>query len=93
MIAPFLAKKSYSDGHVAVSVTLKASGWGDRVQVTGGADMTTEQARVLAQALVALADEADAKVARKAAEKERRQKWRDREIAAGRMVVFDGLRR
>ncbi len=87
--APLVAKKSFSDGCVQVGIKLKAGGWGhDRAQIVASTDITTAQARALAQALVALADEADARVVRKVAAEERRKNWRDREIAAGRMKVF-----
>lgn len=87
--APLVAKKSFADGCVQVGIKLKASGWGhDHVRLVASTELTTTQARDLAAALVALADEADARVARRAAAEERRKKWRDREIAAGRMRVF-----
>ena len=86
---PITVKKAYKDGHIGVSVAMKASGWGpDRVKIEGSTDLTTAQARQLARALVEAADEADAKVARKAASEERRQKWRDREVAAGRLKII-----
>lgn len=42
----------------------------------------------MARALVEEADRADAKVAAKKASEDRRQKWRDREVAAGRLKIF-----
>lgn len=80
------AKKSYKDGHVSVRVRLKG---GYSLKVEGDADLTSAQARDLAKALIAEADRADAKVAAKEASDERRKKWRDREIAAGRIKVLD----
>ncbi len=83
------AKKSHKDGHVSVRVVLKARGWqSDSIEVKGGTDLTTEEARELAAALLAEAERADAKVAAKAASDERRKKWRDREVAAGRLKVM-----
>ena len=78
-------KKSYRDGHVALNVTLN-----DRsVKVIGSTDLSAAQARELAESLIAEADRADAKVAAKAAKEDRRKKWRDREIAAGRIKIMD----
>lgn len=84
-----IAKKSFRDGHVALNITLKA--WGhycDSIRVNASTELTTDEARELARAIAALADEADAKVERKAAAEARRRKWRDREVAAGRRVTF-----
>lgn len=82
------AKKSYKDGHVKICVAMSSSGYrGDSLKVQGSADITSDQARELAQALVAEADKADAKVAARKASDERRKKWRDREVAAGRMKI------
>lgn len=73
--APLVAKKSFADGRVQVGIKLKAQGWGhDRAQIVASTELTTAQARALAQALVALADESDARVERRAATEERRSK-------------------
>lgn len=90
--AKIVAKKSYRDGYVAIGVVLKCSGFGDSAKITGVTDLTTEQARDLAQSIIRLADQADAKIAAKSTETDRRQKWYDREVAAGRMVVWGGFR-
>lgn len=83
-------KKSYKDGHVAVRVILKASGWkSDSIKVDGGADLSSAEARELARSLIAEADRTDAKVAAKAASEARRKKWRDREVAAGRLKIVE----
>ena len=83
-------KKSFRDGHVAIRIVLKASGYiGDSASVTGDTELTTTQARALALELTVLADAADAKVQAKAEAEERREKYRAREIAAGRMVVME----
>ena len=54
----------------------------------GRADISTADARILAASLIAIADEADAKVAKAQAAEARRQKWRDREVAAGRIKIM-----
>lgn len=93
MKTPITAKRSCRDGHVSVHVTLSARGFDSgSVRVEGRTDLSTAQARELAKALLDAADRADEKVAVKAASDERRRKYRDREIAAGRMVVMRGLR-
>lgn len=93
MTAPtIVAKKSYRDGCVTISVRLKSSGFGDGVRVEGSTELTTEASRELARSLIELADQADARTASKTAAEDRRRKWRDREVAAGRMVVFRSLR-
>lgn len=85
----FCIKKSYKDGHVGLRFSVKASGWhGDSIKINGGSDLSTAEARGLAKALIEEADKADAKVAAKKESDERRQKYRDREIAAGRMKVI-----
>jgi hypothetical protein len=89
--APIIAKKSYSSGMVSVSVNLKASGYkSDRIKVEGSTDITSEQARQLAFTLIQQADAADAKVAAKVKSEENRRKYREREIAAGRLIVMRG---
>lgn len=85
----FCIKKSYRDGHVGLRFSVKARGWhGDSIKIDGGSDLSTAEARDLAKALIEEADRADAKVAAKAASDARRQKYREREIAAGRMKVI-----
>lgn len=93
MKTPITAKKSCRDGHVSVRVILSARGFDSgSVRVEGGTDLSTAQARELAKALLDAADRADEKVSVKAASDKRRRKYREREIAAGRMVVMRGLR-
>lgn len=88
----FCIKKSYRDGCVGLRFTVKASGWHfDNLKIDGGSDLSTAEARDLAKALIEEADIADAKVTAKKASAERRQKYREREIAAGRLKVV-GLR-
>lgn len=84
------AKKSDKEGHVSVRIDLKSHGWQSAsVNVQGTTDLSSEQARELAKALIVEADRADAKVAAKAASEARRKKWRDREVAAGRMKIVE----
>lgn len=84
--APVTAKKSFKAGCVAIDVRLKATGWGrDHAKIEAGTDLTTDQARALAQSLMELADNADAKVAATTAKEQRRRAWINREVAAGRM--------
>ena len=83
------AKKSYKEGHVSVRVCLNARGWqSDNIKLEGSTDITSAQARDLAKSLIAEADRTDAKVEAKAASEARRKKWRDREVAAGRMKIM-----
>ena len=83
------ATKSGKDGCVGLRIELKANGYpGATVAVKASVDLTTGDARHIALGLIALADEADAKAAEKAAEKAGRDAWLEREIAAGRMKVF-----
>jgi hypothetical protein len=74
---PITVKRSYKDGCVSVSITLKTRNFGDslRVRVEGSTDLTIDQARALAHGLIFEADKADEKVKAKAASDERRQKW------------------
>lgn len=64
---------------------MKSSG----IKIDGGSDLSTQQARDLAAALIEEADRSDARVEAKKASEDRRRKWRDREVAAGRMKVFN----
>jgi hypothetical protein len=87
------AKRSNRERTVAIGVYLKCNGFGrDSARIDASTDLTTSAARSLAADLIRLADESDAKADTKAAATARRKKWRDREIAAGRMVVFGSLR-
>lgn len=86
---PFAATKSFRDGCVSIRTDLRASGYGSSasIKVQASADIPTSEVRELVADLIRLADEADAKVAKKAASEARRQQYREREIAAGRMKV------
>jgi hypothetical protein len=87
--APITAKRSYHKGCVGIGIQLRCNGWNTAsATINASTDLTIEQARALAQSLIQLADLAEAKIAAEAASVARRKKWRDREIAAGRMVVM-----
>jgi hypothetical protein len=83
------AVKSFNDGRVGLRINLDCSDFGGVLShITASADITATEARTLAASLIALAELAEAKVAKKAAAEDRRQQWRNREIAAGRMKVM-----
>ena len=85
-------KKSYKDGHVSVRVLLKARSYSsDHIKIEGDTDLKSSEARELAAALIDEANKTDAKTKAKAASDERRRKYREREIAAGRLKVFSNL--
>lgn len=85
------AARSFSDGKVTIKGELRSGGYDPSIQTKFSLDIFAHAARALAAKLIALADEADAKVAKKVAAEGRRRKWRDQEIAAGRIKVI-GLR-
>lgn len=90
---PVAVRKSNSIDHIAISIRLACRDWrSGHAKIEAGTAITTEHARDLARELIALADSADARKAAKATSEARRRKWRDREIAAGRMIVL-GARR
>lgn len=78
-------KKSYKDGCIALRFSVKG---GYSLKVEGSADLATAEARDLANAMIEECDRVDARIAAKNAAEERRQKWREREIAAGRLNVM-----
>lgn len=89
MVDKFSVKRSCRDGHVCIRVSMTARGWyGDNLKIEGGSDLTSAEARDLAAVLLQAADRVDAKAAAKKAADERRRKWRDREIKAGRIKVI-----
>ena len=86
---PLTVKRSFSGGRVGIGVRLQSRGWpGDSVTVAGSVDISTATAREIAALLIAAADAEDAKIAKKNAADARRKAWRDREVAAGRLVVM-----
>lgn len=87
--APFTVVKSYQDGRVGLRVALRSSDWqGPSITMQATATITTTEARELAAALIQQADAEDAKLLKKEAAEARRRKWRDREVAAGRIKVM-----
>lgn len=78
-------RKSYKDGCIALRISLKG---GYTLKVDGSADLPTADARELAKAMIEECDKVDARVAAKAASEDRRRKWRDREVAAGRIKIM-----
>lgn len=85
---PVRVKKGYSAGSVGVSMRVNCWNNGSSVRVEASTVLTTAQARALSQSLIEAADKEDVMVFAKAAAEERRKKWRDREVAAGRMKIF-----
>ena len=85
------ARKSYQDRSVAVAIVLKCGGYGPSANITAKVDITVAQARELAGSLITLADQSDAKAAAKDAAEQRRRKWREQVVKAGRMIAFNGL--
>jgi hypothetical protein len=89
MAAPVKASKSYRDGCVKLRVSAKSGGYGGpSIASSIDLDLKAEDAKALCQELLAEVERAEAKVAAKAAAEDRRKKWRDREIAAGRMKII-----
>ena len=83
----FTVKKSYRESSVKIAGTFKAGGFREpSISTQIGCDISTTEARALAAALIAEADRADDVAKKKADAEARRQAWRDREKAAGRMV-------
>lgn len=80
-------KRAYAEQSVRIGVAFHAFG-GPSVSGRADGELSTADARTLAAALIAEADRADAVAAKKEATKARRDKWREREIAAGRMKVI-----
>ena len=79
------AIRSYHAKCVAVRVHLRPG----YARIDATTNLTTDEARMFAKRLVELADLEDAAQAKKDASEERRKRWREREIAAGRMIVMD----
>lgn len=85
--------KSFKDGHVALRVEAGAHSWGggETVSASVSVDLDLATAKALQIAMGEAIEKEAAKVAAKQAYETRRKKWRDREIAAGRMQVFTRL--
>ena len=80
-------------GRTLVAVKVEASArdsYGGPVSIATkvSVEITTEAARKLAADILAIADLLDTAEAKEAAHQERRKKYQEREIAAGRMKVF-----
>jgi len=84
----FTVSKSFHDGKVSITAVVSANDYGPSIKVQCRAHVSTKEARELAAELIAKADAEDAKQEKRRTAKERRDKWRDREIAAGKMQVF-----
>ncbi len=81
--------KSWRDGCVGVRAKASAStmlGASIKSEIT--LDLSVAGVRKLIAELSAAADAEETKVAKKQAADQRRQAWRDREVAAGRMKVL-----
>lgn len=83
--------KSYAAGHVSVRVDHREHSMRGAISSTISVDIDLHTARELAVAIQMAVDKEADKVAAEAAHEERRKKYRDREIAAGRMQVFTRL--
>ena len=82
-------KRSYRDGMIGVGVFSKANEYGsDTIRIDATLDVDISDARAFAAALVAEADRLEDVAAKRAAAKDRRMKWREREIAAGRIRLM-----
>ena len=82
-------KKSYHEGHVRVALEMSVHGHSSgSIKMFADCDLSVLEARALAASLIAEADLIDAKVAKKEAEKQRRAKWLEREVAAGRRKIM-----
>lgn len=89
--APITAKKSYKAGRVAIGIVLRCGGYDDTARIDARTDLTVAQARELAKTIMDFADQADVATVAKAAAKAKRQKYVEREVAAGRMIMFGGI--
>jgi hypothetical protein len=82
--------KSYKDGHVKVRMDASAHNWfgGNSVSASISVDIDLETARALQTELGAAIEKEAAKMESKRTAEERRKKWRDREVAAGRRKII-----
>lgn len=82
--------KGFLDGSVSLSVQGNAGGYRQPdIKVSISVPLTIAEARALAADLEKFASAAETKVAVSAAKEESRRKWRDREVAAGRMKIMN----
>jgi len=82
------ARRSASPERISLRFQFSMWGGGKSVRMNCGIDLTADEARALASSLNELAADAKAKTAAKEAAEERRRKWREREVAAGRMKIM-----
>ena len=85
---PFTVKRAFRDASVRVAANLRVSDRGEACAIEAAADISSIEARDLAAALIAAADRVDEVAAKKTSAEARRQAWRDREVAAGRMQIM-----
>ena len=92
----FEAKRSFHARHVKLCGAVNPYDHSCSVRLTFAIDMNADDARALASALIAEAEKSDARYQAEVDKRDRRAKWRDREVKAGRMVnmtLGDLLRR
>jgi hypothetical protein len=82
------AIKSFNDGRIKIGLTMDCGYHYPTAKIDAKVEITTLEARALATEILALADADDAKIAKKQEADARPQKWRHREVAAGRRVVL-----
>lgn len=80
--------KSYSDGHIQLSVKASAGHIGQSIASTVAVAVSLADARALQTELAAAVEKEAARLQTKVDQEARRKAWRDREVAAGRMQVF-----
>lgn len=80
--------KSYSDGHIQLSVKASVGHVGQSIASTVAVAVSLDDARALQADLAAAVEKEAARLQAKADQEARRKAWRDREVAAGRMQVF-----
>jgi hypothetical protein len=82
------ALKSFTNGRIKLGLMMDCGYHYPTAKIDAKVEITTLEARSLATEILALADADDAKIAKKQEADARRQKWRDREVAAWRRVVL-----
>lgn len=81
-------KRAYADGCVKVAFVVDVYSHGSSVRQKASIEITADEARVVAASLLAEADRVDGVATKKREQAIRRKKWRDREVAAGRMKII-----
>jgi hypothetical protein len=82
------AMKAYRDGCVKVRVSASSYGGGRDVSASVAVDLPLEVAKQFLAELATAIEKEEAKVKAKQDSEERRKKWRDREVAAGRLKIM-----